>query len=989
MTTKRAGSAKTRNFLQYSTALVGMAAFAAALTPGVALAQDGEDDEIVVTGTRIVQPDFEFSNPVASVDAQAIQQSGATNLTDFAQEMPALLNSFDTEESADTGNGGGLQGQNLLDLRNLGTNRTLVLVDGRRHVPGLEGSSAVDINTIPIDMVERIEILTGGASATYGADAVTGVVNFVMRTDFEGFQVRAQHGWTDQGGGGDEFLAALWGTNIVNGRGNIMVAGEYSKTNALDYFERDIIAPGNAEAIISGNIVRGARYIDTSPGGSFVTDCDGDYGFVFSCGTGANDPDTSDIDTGTFTGIDYNGDGTPWVDGEYVGGAFMVGGTGSRLEDFNDQLIPDLERWTINGRMHYDFTDSVRFITELKWAHTETYFVGQPTYDFGTTMSIDNPFMPASIRNAALAPGGTVDEGEAGVAMFRDNFDLGTLDHDVTRDTFRAVVGIEGAITDWLNYNVSYTHGLTVSDQRYHTRNNERWAAGIDVVDNGSGPECRDNALGGETWDPGTCVPINVFGDGVMSQAAIDWVMTDMYNSETMEQSVLTAFLAGNTGGFELPGGPIAYVIGAEYRKESSEFDFDNYAQTLSAPDELFWNGQGIDSEGSYNVSEAFAEVSLPILRDMPFADDLVLDAAYRLSNYSSIGETDTWKVGLRYSPTSWLTFRGTTATAVRAPNITELYLPQQITFGNTGGTDPCDSDLVDAGTPLRRTNCIAAFAALGVPYDPDTWQNTTSSTIPGLAGGNPNLKPEEAETITYGFVLEPPFLPGLSIAVDYWDIELTNAVEFLSVGDIAGFCYDFAQPNAYCDAIERTPVLLASPAIIPPGGISDFTSGAVNIAAFLTSGYDISIRYRLDPADWGLENIGRFGFALNATNLQTWEFKDSALSPADDRLGEPGNPDWQAVFDVTWMLGGLTVNYGYNWFSETDRLGNVPVGYEKWSARSVHDIYVAYDFLERYRIYGGINNFTEQEPDRASVRAPYPVNEIGRTFYVGARATF
>lgn len=987
--TKRAGSVKQRNILQYSTALAGMAAFAAVMAPASALAQaaPADDDAIVVTGTRIAQPDFQFSNPVASVDAQTIQQSGVTNLTDFARDMPALLNSFSSEDAADTGNGGSLQGQNLLDLRALGTNRTLVLVDGRRHVAGQEGSAAVDINTIPVDMVERIEILTGGASAVYGADGVTGVVNFVMRDDFEGFQVRGQHGWTEQGGGGSEFVSALWGKNFANGRGNVMVGAEYSITHALDYWERDIIAPGNAEAIISGQIVRGARYLDTSPGGSFLTDCDGDYGWYFTaCSVGADDPDTSGPN-GTFTGIDYNGDGTPWVDGEYIGGAFMVGGTGSRLEDFNDQLIPDLERWTINTRAHYDFSGGHRLIGEFKWAHTETYFVGQPTYDFGAYVYTDNPFMPASIRNAALAPGGVVDQGEPGVMMFRDNFDLGTLDHDVSRDTFRVVVGLEGPINDLLTYNVSYVYGTTLSDQRYRTRNNERWTAGMDVVSGGSGPECRDNS-GGETWEAGTCVPINVFGDGAMSQAAIDWVMTDLYNQETITQSVVSGYISGNTGGFALPGGPIQFVVGAEYREETSKFDYDDYLGTLSAPEDLFWNGQGIDSRGAYHVAEAFAEISLPILRDMSFAKDLTLDAAFRLSNYSTVGETDAWKVGLRYAPIDGLMFRGTLATAVRAPNITELFLPQQVTFGTTGTVDPCDSDNVNDGTALRVTNCINAFAALGVPYDPTTWQNTTSTTIPGLGGGNPNLRAEEAETITYGFVLEPSFLPGLSISVDYWDIELTDAIETLSVRQMAEFCYDFAQPNQYCALIARTPAGVPAYAI-PAGGISDFTTTYVNVAAFLASGYDIGVRYRLDPADWGVDNLGEFMLALNATKLESWEFSESALSPSIDRLGQAGRPEWQAMFDATWQIAGFTVNYGYSWFSETDRLGNVPVGYEKWSARSVHDLYVAYDFMERYRIYGGVNNFTEQEPDRASTRAPYPVNEIGRTFFIGARATF
>lgn len=987
---KRLGSVKQRNFLQYSTAL-GAIAFAAAMSPGLALAQDAaeEDDAIIVTGTRIAQPDFEFSNPVASVNAQTIQQSGATNLTDFISDMPALLNSFDTEDSADTGNGGSLQGQNLLDLRGLGTQRTLVLVDGRRHVAGLEGTASVDVNTIPLDMVERIEILTGGASAVYGADGVTGVVNFVMRDDFEGFTARAQHNWTEQGGGGAEFISGLWGTNFAEGRGNIMIGAEYSVTHALDFWERDIIAPGNAEAIISGNIVRNARYIDTSRGGSFMTDCDGDYGWFFTtvCDTGAPGPDADPDTPSTTTGIDFNGDGTAWNEGTYVGGAFMEGGDGSPLEDFNDQLIPDLDRWTISGRSHFDITNRLRVIGEFKWAHTETYFVGQPTYDFGTSMSTDNPFMPASIRNAALAADGIVTNGEPGVLMFRDNFDLGTLDHDVSRDTFRVVLALQGDINDNLNYEVSYVWGQTTSDQRYRTRNNERWAAGIDVVDNGSGPECRDNS-GGLTWDAGTCVPINVFGEGVMTQEAIDWVMTDLYNQETMTQSVFNAFLAGNTGNFALQGGPIQFAIGAEYREEESEFDYDDYLGTFASPDTLFWNGQGADAKGDFHVMEGFVEIELPVLRDLPFAHDLTIDAAYRLSEYSSVGQTEAWKAGLRYSPTDWLMFRGTTASAVRAPNIQELFLPQQITFGTTGPIDPCDSDNVNDGTSLRVTNCVNAFAALGVPYDPNTWQNTTSTTIPGLAGGNPNLREETADTITYGFVLEPPFLPGFSVSVDFWDIELTDAIQLLSARQIAEYCYDFAQPNQYCGLIDRTATGIPAYAI-PPGGLSDFTTTYLNVASFQASGYDFGFRYRMDPADWGAPNIGQFMLAVNATKLETWEFRDSALSPAVESIGEPGTPDWQAVVDLTWQLAGLTVNYGYSWFSETDRLGNVPAGYEKWSARSVHDLFVAYDFMERYRIYGGVNNFTEQEPDRASVRAPYPVNEIGRTFFVGASARF
>lgn len=990
--------------LATASTLAVVAGMAMALNPSAASAQDDtaeEEEAIVVTGSRIPRPEFELSNPVASADAVTIQQSGATNLTDFAQDMPALLNSFDLEAASDTGFGGGLQGLNLLDLRGLGTARTLVLVDGRRHVAGQEGFAAVDVNTIPIDLVERIEVLTGGASAVYGADGVTGVVNFVMRDDYEGLQARAQTNWTDQGGGGSDFASLIWGRNFADGRANVTLAGEYSRTAALDFNDRDYIASGNAESILDDPDygspghpyqrapTRDARYIDTSPGGSFMADCDGDYGVFFGCNV---------VDPGSLTGMDFTGDGLPWVDGAYLGGAFMRGGSGSRLEDFNDQLIADLDRWTINARGHFDFNNNHRVVGELKWAHTETYFVGQPTYDFGTLMAIDNPYMPASIVTASLVPNG-LGTYYGGVFMFRDNFDLGTLDQAVERDTYRVVLALEGAVTDSIDYDISWVWGQTTSDQAYRTRNNERWFAAIDVVDGPSGPECRDNS-GGETWDAGTCVPANVFGDGNISQEAIDFIMTSIVSQDEISQAVLSGYLAGDTSGLGIsfPGGPVSFAVGAEYREEESEFNYDDFVETTSSPADLFWNGGGADSFGRYDVAEAFLEVELPILRDLPLAQEFTVDAAYRISDYSTVGGTDASKIGARYRPTDWIMFRGTIATAVRAPSITELFSPIQVTAGSTGPLDPCDSDNVNSGSAIREANCIATFAALGVPYDPNTWENTTSTTISGLAGGNQNLRPETADTTTYGFVFEPTFLPGLSIAVDYWEIEVKDAIQLLDLELISNYCYDFAQPNQYCALIERTATGVPSLAI-PPGGVSDFTTTYLNVASFQTSGYDISARYRLDPADLGIgADIGTFQFVVNATRLETWSFRDSDLSPPIDDLGEPGQPEWQAVFDATWRLGNLTVNYGYSWFSETERFSKealeadpdlVAPEFRNWSERSVHDLFVAYDFNDRYRLYGGVTNFTDQRPDRASVRGPYPVDEIGRAFFVGARANF
>lgn len=996
------GAGLRKTFYSCSTALVGMAVVAA-LTPA-AWAQDAEEEEtIVVTGSRISQPEFELSSPVASADAETIQRSGITNITEFVQDMPALLNSFDSYDSADTENGG-TQGLNLLNLRNLGTARTLVLVDGRRHVAGNEGSAAVDVNSIPIDLIERVEVLTGGASAVYGADGVTGVVNFIMRDNFEGVSGRLQAGVTEEGGAEDYFASVLAGTNFANGRGNFTAAFEYASATELNSTDRDFSTPGLRETLVEDpyggpytfNFFRDVRYMDTSPQGTIWSRAAFDGPGLF--------------------GQSWLADGTPWVNGDPAGDFTMIGGSGSLLDQFVDQLLPGLDRYSLNFRAHYDLNNNHRIFGEAKWSRTETLFEGQVTYDFFMNLPVDNPFIPDVIYDDAMSAGGSGDAYGL-VFMARDNFDLGPTYHDITRDTYRTVIGLSGDVTSNINYEISAVWGQTQTEQTYHTRNNERWFAAIDVVDNGSGPECRSNdgvsvpidwQDGGldffQTFAPGECVAANIFGNGVMSQEARDWIMVDLVNNITISQAVLNGYLSGDTTGwFELPGGPMSWVAGFEYREEESEYDHSELGEIAEAAEavidwpgyDLIWNGRGVDSFGRYDVAELFFEIEAPILRDSPFAEELTVDAAYRASDYSTAGNTDTWKYGVRWRPTNWLMLRGTQAQAVRAPNIGELFLPAQQTFGEID--DPCDDTNVNTGSIYRYDNCLAALTDLGLADpDPNNFNNTTSTSIPGFVSGNENLRPETADTLTYGLVFEPTFLDGLSISVDYWQIELADAIQFFSGQTIVDYCYDLPQPNQYCAFVERTATGIPSLSV-PAGGISFFTTTGVNVASFETSGIDIGIRYRLDPANFGIQqDIGRFQFALNATQTEEYVFTESPISPPDDQLGEPNLPEWQAVLDVTWLWGNFTLNYGYSWFSETERFtpgaiaddpNIVDPAYFNYSERSVHDIYAAYDFSDRFQVYGGVNNFTEQLPDRGNFG--YPVSPLGRFFYLGARASF
>ena len=1020
----------SRRRLKQTTCLIG-GAFAAVMVSTPALSQeetvasDGESqvtavEEIVITGSRIRLADYVQSNPVVSVTSEQIEYSGVTNVTDFMSDYPALVGSFNNQESADTG-GQVSVGLNLLNLRNLGTNRTLVLIDGRRHVASDPGSAAIDTNTIPVALIERVEVLTGGASAIYGADGVSGVVNFVMKDDFEGIDLRAQTGWSDEGGGDRHFVSGLIGENFLDGRLNLTFGFEWAEDEALSPNDRSYTRVGQRETLAANPddladdpnvpdyiLQRNVRYPDTSLGGSVYTDLDfGDelYGF------------------------DYQGDGQLWESGQLTNDFTVVGGSGSLLDVFQDEILPAQDRMAFNTSGRYDFAPRHSFFFEGKFVRIETGFNAQPTYDFGygeageyvytgLWTGLDNPFMPDAIREDALTnPLGLGNPGNAallgvdpGVFVQRDNLDFGYTGRDITRDTFRTVIGLEGDIGDsGMRYEVSYVWGKTETESTYlNNRLNDRFLAAIDVVDGPNGPVCRsdldpaaylanpnvDSRVGARTFTPGAasgCVPLNIFGNGSPSQEALDWIHVDSLQTAEIEQRVFSAFVTGDSAAwFNLPGGPLSFAVGMEQRFESSESRVsDMEALGQSVRDELdpendpalaydvSWSGAGVDSSGSFDVSEVFVEFNAPLLSDLPFIQELNLDAAYRYSDYSTAGSTDTWKLGARWRLNDWIMFRATEARSVRAPNIGELFLPRTQTFALLD--DPCDTDNQNLGTGNRQANCVAELTALG--FDPNNFNNTSSSSIEGIVGGNPDLEAEEADTFTAGFVFTPQFAPGFSLALDYYDIDLSNAIQFFEAQTVVDQCYDLPQPNQFCDLIGRND---------STGFINYFEQSAVNVASYQTSGYDMTIRYNLNPVDFGIErDIGRFNFALAATKLEELVFVE--LDTPDEQLGFPGAPEWVATFDALWQWRDFAVNYGFTYYDETYRVDPQTLAAEPdyvedqfrmYSAREQHDVQARWNVNDTFTLYGGVNNFTNQEPDRGS--AVYPIGALGRFFYVG-----
>ena len=992
----------TKNVLLSSSVL---AAVASVTFSSQAMAQDATYDataneavaveEIVVTGSRIKRPQFQGTNPVASVTSEALVGAGVTNVTDFLTDSPALVGSTTLQDNSNGANRGSV-GLNLLDLRNLGTQRTLVLVNGRRHVASQAGSTSVDINSIPVALIERVDVMTGGASAIYGADGVSGVVNFVLKKDFEGLDARAQYGTSEHGGGENAFFSVLAGKNILDGRVNFTVGLEHSQTQALESEQRSFSRVGSAESVVVNPnygepgefrriFAKNVRYIDTSAGGSVYTRW-GD----------------------TISGVTFNGDGTPFQDGVYTSGASMIGGDGTPVARFNTNLMPELKRSAINGTFNIELAPNHYAFGEAKYVNTQTQFYGQPSWDYGLYIPIDNAYMPESIRNDALAAGGfgdvDSDDYMGGVLMARDNFDFGRVMRDIERETFRGVFGIRGDLKPNLSYEASLNYGKTIENNKErNNRINERYFAAIDAVRDGNGNiVCRSNLdpnaipvgdlfgaefdakTWGTTFTPGAnsgCVPMNVFGEGSPSKEALDWIMTETASKDVVEQFVFNAFVAGDFGSFlELPGGPISFSAGVEYRKEKARSAV-GMDQLIAS--ELGYNvtflGQGTNMAGEFDVKEVFGEISLPLLADKPFIKELTLDGAYRWSDYSSAGKTDSYKVGLMWAIDDNLFLRGTGARSVRAPSINDLYLPLTQTYASL--VDPCDKNNFQNGDnpAVREANC-RAMLGLGA-NDANTFVNTNSSSVEGVIGGSRNLKPEEADTFTAGLVFTPTFLRGFSLALDYYDIKLSNAIQFFSAQNITNKCYDLPQPNQFCDLIGRNP---------NTNLLESFEQFGVNVAEYRTSGWDLSIDYLLDPARFGYEkDIGTFRFSLSGNKLDKLQFIEDPSNPltVEEDVGTARVPEYQAQFDVNWKWQDVSVTYGYNWFDETRRYEGVQDDYIDpryfyHDARSTHDLQVRYQLRHDVSVYGGVNNLTDEQPSRGMI--DYPVSPMGRYFYMG-----
>ncbi|MFC3030998.1 TonB-dependent receptor domain-containing protein [Pseudoalteromonas fenneropenaei] len=856
----------------------------------VAHAQDqSQKDEakferVEVTGSRIARHEFAQPAPILTLTGEQIEQAGIPDLASVLAELPAIGATATIRANS---NDNGAAGVSNVDLRRLGEARTLVLVNGKRHVAGSAGSSSVDLSTIPSALIERVDVITGGASAIYGSDAVSGVVNVILKKDFEGLEFKASYSNSTEGvGNSNKTFSLLTGASTSDGKGNVTLfvsQDTIDEVMARDMpnFNTDGLVPnpantGENDGIVDRIWVKNVTSERISPNSVLLA---GPYNYTFSNnGVGELMPNR-DLTQG------------------FAFGSFPDGCKYCFNPDDYENYLPQREKVTVASTFNYEISDEVNLYGDVKYVRSDIMQQFQPSFRFNENRVViaDNPFIPQATKEFFA------DKGieSAFVNKFFD--EIGNRSADNKRETFRIVAGAKGTFElsqTAIDYDVYYSNGRTENSRL--TLNDlivGNYAAALDaVVDPATGKAaCRANVPSAQpegyknpaTVDRESCVPYNPFGYGLASQEAMDWVTADVQRDDTIKQRYIGGSLSLDSGEFfELPGGAVGFAFGYEKRWESSETITDELTRSGAMA-----NAATPNTYGEYDVSEFFVETSLPLLADTFLAHELNLDAAYRKADYSHAGEVDSWKVGFMWTPVEGYSLRGTYGEAVRAPNIAEAFDPRSPGFGRVD--DPCSVDRVN-DEPTRAANC----AALGIPanFKPD---DAASKRV--ISGGNPNLSVESSESLTLGLVMTP--IENLTFSIDYYDIEIVDAIKSLTAQTVANNCVDGPVLDpVFCGQVTRDPSTLA---------ITTVESGELNTAKLELKGIDFDMKYTLDLANFDLPGLARFGlFVSHTIELNKYEFQNRPEVVTREH-GELGDPELQANFNVTYRLDDIAVSWG------------------------------------------------------------------------------
>ncbi|WP_447930682.1 TonB-dependent receptor domain-containing protein [Sphingopyxis fribergensis] len=1033
-----------------------MPAMAQDVAPADDTAAAADEGTIVVTGSRIRSPNLESAVPVTAISGEQFFETGQTSVGDVLNELPALRSTF---SQSNAGRFLGTVGLNLLDLRGLGTERTLVLVNGRRHVAGdpLASGVSVDVNTIPSDLIDRVDIVTGGSSAVYGSDAIAGVVNFILKKDFEGVRLRAQGGLSKYGDAGSYVVAGMVGKNFADGRGNVVLHGEYAHQELVYGAARPHILRNDAFVQVDSDPGGTPNGSDGNPDRVFFRDVRGStissagmFSFVNRvanprCGLGTNPGSSQQAYNCNFLVTDDGRTLTPQT-GTRAGfgpnGVFIGGNGPSNREENLMVLYPNYNRYSANLLAHYTISDALEPFVEVKYTKTRAQGRSSgPAFVQGSSIDadrerirLDNPFLSPQMRtlitDQILASGvnpnlttptaltaanlAAIADGTFRVS-YRKNFtDLGVRNEDSDRRTFRAVAGLRGTFNEDWQYEISANYGEFKEDTKVLGNINvQRFLlamdAGLDPVTNTV--RCRSqfaprpgggDGIGGDFADAqlaadiAACVPLNPFGRGDVS-AARDYIVQDTISRAKQTQFILSAFVSGDSSQwFELPGGPVGFAFGGEYRREKLKFQADPLVENGMT----FYNALPTFSAPAFEVKELFGELRLPLLADVPLVRELTVTAAGRVADYKgTTGTVFAYNVGTEWKPIEDLRLRVNYARSVRAPNLVETGSSVGQNFA-PGFQDPCRPANIGAGSATREANCRADLGANFAGFDLPAYSLET------LSGGNELLKQEKSNSWTIGGVYQPSFAPGLSLTVDYYSIKVDDVITSPTAQQIVNACYDAVDlNNQFCDLFDRHAGPGQGPEDEDPGQIldGDLLVIPLNYAALKVRGIDTEIAYRHN-----FEGFGSISAKLNYTHVLQ---NDTFLNPSDagraDRLlYELGDPRDEFKFDLNVKSGQVSVGYQLRYIGKMvlnqyedifEVQGRAPQDADyadtQWYPSVVyHDARIGFDFKENSQFYLGVDNFMNKKPPfgLTGIGAGSGIYDVrGRFFYAGVNAKF
>ena len=958
--------------------------------------------DIIVTGSRIGRRDYQSNSPISTIGGAALATSGQPSLDKAIGELPQFSAAQGAAEVGDVQGGIGFSGgQSNGDLRGLGANRSLTLLDGRRLMPSAPDGS-IDLNTIPTLLIENVEVITGGASATYGSDAIAGVVNFKLRHNFSGLEISTQLGGATEGDGRTGQVGAIIGGNFGDKRGNAVFAFEYSDRAAVTGANRPFF--------------RDIRQLNRPPEGEILAGNFGSSGAPTIAAVNAvlaGYPGTTPIaGTGAYRGaIGVNSDqsifttlATPNCVQNYRGLGAIPGLNISSnctqvqvaLGNYFDVQVP-LKKYNAYAGVSYELSDEITAYFQFNYLEStarDTTGPGSTKASGRIILNVPqnspfvtgNPRLQAILSSIAPAPTGPLKITKLLTAF-------GNRVETFKYDVWQAVGGLKGKIPGTeLSYDIYASLGRSqFTNTGFGDVSLSRVNKILDGTADGAG--CT-----GFAW--------NALGNNAISAACLAYAGRTIHNTNTHNQTVIEGTISGAL--FTLPAGDLKFAVGADYRHNQFDYEPDN---ALIIADSIPYDAISAAS-GEQNVKEAFGELFVPLFKDQPFAKDLSLDLGYRYSKYDNFSGKSTWKADLSWAPIEQLRFRGGYSIAFRAPSLLDLSGPTTIGQVNIGplpsAGDPC-ATTSSLRTGANGLKVAALCVAQGVPSSAISTYTYGSVSAGGTSGANALLTPENAKTWSVGAVLDPrfsgPLFSRLQLSVDYYNISVTDAIGTLSATDILPRCFNsdgasnptYSLTNAYCARITRDPAT---------GTIVNIGAGKFNFATYKVDGIDTQLAWRI-----GLDAFGAppeaGSFEINSVVSYTKGYKVAGLfgSPTLNYAGSAGfggvgggisHPKWKANTSLTYVNDKFSITGRWRYIDKmvhSDVVANAAATTPGIPAYSYFDVNIAFNVAKRFMFGLGVNNLTDKTPPFISAAslttdaATYDV--IGRRWYVSGKVKF